>query len=168
MRYFRVVAPLALFGVLSCGSSPGGSGSGERDVPAALDGGLSSSGQALSYMDVADGAVCLEWRAPDAETIRNAPIQPLNPCMCWGPPYCWCSWVGLAETYGCDDASGTCCLFMSTCVPCGWTASSSLPPEVLAEDYENPPECKPILEDMRRPISDFEWLQCVAWGTASP
>lgn len=166
------VVPMLSIPLFSCGSSPTA-----PDAFSRTDLGLGRSSlaisdvnQAYAYMDIPQGTECLEWRKADEATVKSAPIQPLNPCLCFGPPYCWCSWVGQAVTYGCEESSGLCCWFSSTCLPCGWAMPPNATwPEFCTDcsEFPNDPRCEPILSEMLRPAEQFEWLQCTSWSNGS-
>ena len=66
--------------------------------------------------------------------------------------YCWtqgtyCSGVDFLETSACDDVTGICCIFGTTCIPCGWrNCSEGECPFV----QESSPNCAVIFANMAK------------------
>ena len=112
---------------------------------------------ALAYMDVPEGATCLEWKSIDSPD----PAKGSGPCNCWEPPYCWCAFPGEMLTKACAPAGSPCCWFMTTCVPCGWKVREDA---VYEEGAGDPAECGPVIDDMGD-WTRHEWKGCAKWSS---
>ena len=48
--------------------------------------------------------------------------------VCWQPPFAYCAQIkSWTQTLGCNPASDECCLFATSCIPCGWSDCSASP-----------------------------------------